>query len=120
MISEVYAKIGGTYETAKGNLMLDRLIEKYVFKFPHDPSFAALEKAMAERNVEAGFVASHTLKGVALNLAFSKLAKASSDLTDSMRAAVRSGYTWEQYDEMYAIVKEEYQKVITAIKEYQK
>lgn len=120
MISEVYSKIGGNYETAKANLMMDRLIEKYVFKFPNDPSFSMLEKAMAEKDVEAGFAASHTMKGVALNLAFSKLASASSDLTDSMRAASRCDFTWEQYEEMYAIVKWEYEKVLSAIREYQK
>lgn len=120
MICDLYTKIGGSYEDAKSRLMTDKLIEKFVMKFPADPSFAQLRDAIAAEDIDAAFTAAHTLKGVALNLAFSELGKLGSDLTDTMRENARGKYSWAEYRQMFMGVEEAYHKVISAIAEYQK
>ncbi|MBQ4450179.1 MAG: Hpt domain-containing protein [Prevotella sp.] len=65
--------------------MTDRLVEKFVLKFPSDSSMQQLRDAIASEDYEVAFRAVHTLKGVAANLSFTELWKAASALTEQLR-----------------------------------
>ena len=67
-INECYQAMGADYEEVFGRLRSERLITKFVLKFPGDPSFSQLQSTLEEKNVEEAFRAAHTLKGVAQNL----------------------------------------------------
>ena len=69
-INECYQAMGADYEEVFGRLRNERLITKFVLKFPGDPSFSQLQSTLEEKNVEEAFRAAHTLKGVAQNLGF--------------------------------------------------
>lgn len=84
-MKEFYESIGGSYETAIGRLMNEALMKRFVGKFPKDPSFSQLKTAMEADDWAAAFSAAHTLKGVALNLAFQKLGENASALTETLR-----------------------------------
>ena len=111
---EFYDSIGGSYEDALARLMRDSLIRKFVLKFPADPSFAALAAAVREQRWDDAFTASHTLKGVALNLAFAKLSGAAVALTDALRPQNRAQLTPAQAERLLAEVEREYIAVLAA------
>ena len=85
-LEEVYSQIHGDYAEVKARLMSDRLVEKFVLKFPSDPSMQQLRDAVVAGDNAAAFRAVHTLKGVAANLAFSELREKASDLTEQLRS----------------------------------
>lgn len=116
-VQDFYQTIGGSYASAKQRLMSDKLIQKFVPKFLEDPTFGELTKAMAEKDWDAAFRAAHTLKGLALNLAFDPLGNAASALTEALRGQNRDGYTPEQLQELYKKVEESYRLVVSAIRE---
>ena len=114
-VKEFYAAIGGNYNDALQRLMNDALIHRFLMKFPADKSFEQLKTALDNQDVEAAFSAAHTLKGVALNLAFDRLAKASVVLTDALRAENREAYSFDDFGTMFADVEKEYAAVCAAL-----
>ena len=84
-LQELYDAIGGSYSEASGRLPSERFILKFVLKFLDDDSFQNLSRALSEKNQPEAFRAAHTLKGVCQNLAFTKLGRSSSALTDALR-----------------------------------
>ena len=112
-IKECYELMHGDYNDAKNRLMSDRLIEKFMLKFPQDGSMQQLEEALKAEDYELAFRSAHTLKGVAANLAFSALFKAASDLTERLR------YDKSAPDQaLVQKVEEEYDLVIATLKNY--
>lgn len=83
-VKECYEKIGN-YDEALSRLMKDSLIAKFAVKFESDPSFDSLRTALAEENFEDAFRHAHTLKGVAANLALSKIGSTAGELTEILR-----------------------------------
>ena len=114
-VKEFYAAIGGNYNDALQRLMNDALVYRFLMKFPADKSFEQLKTALDNQDVEAAFSAAHTLKGVTLNLAFDRLAKASVVLTDALRAENREAYSFEEFGTMFADVEKEYAAVCAAL-----
>ena len=111
---EFYAAIGGSYKDAIDRLMRDSLIRKFVLRFPADPSFDALAAAVREQRWDDAFSASHTLKGVALNLAFAKLSGAAMTLTDALRPQNRAQLDPAQITQLLDDVEREYRSVLAA------
>ena len=111
---EFYEKIGGNYDEALGRLMRDSLIRKFVLKFPADKNFDALKEAIGEERWDDAFSYAHTLKGVALNLAFARLSAATVLLTDLLRPQNREGMTPQAVKESFDTVETEYAKVLEA------
>lgn len=116
MIKDFYDKIGGSYEDAKSRLMTDRIIEKFVLKFPADPTYKELSEAVDAKDWDKAFVSVHTLKGVALNLSFAVLGEKASLMTETLRENCRAEHTEAEFIELYKAVSDAYQTVITEIK----
>lgn len=112
-IIECYQKLHGDYADAKNRLMMDRLVEKFMLKFPNDPSMHELDDAIAAGDNESAFRAVHTLKGVAANLSFTELQKAASALTEQMRDLQHPADP-----QLYENVKSAYRNTISAINIY--
>ena len=86
-IEQCYAQMGGSFAEVSARLPSTRLIEKFVRKFPEDPSYAQLKQALAGNCLTDAFRAAHTLKGVAANLSFEPLRQSASDITELLRHA---------------------------------
>lgn len=112
-LEECYNKLHGSYEEAKTRLMNDRLIERFVLKFPDDPSMDALNDMVAAGENSAAFRAVHTLKGVAANLAFTELFQNASNLTEQLRD-LKS----EADPALLEAVRVSYDLVIRTLREY--
>lgn len=113
-LRECYEKLNGDYEGTLGRLSSEKLVEKFVLKFLADDSYALLEESMAVGNYSEAFRAAHTLKGVGLNLGFTKLF----EVSDAMTEALRDGEKPEN-ETLLGKVKEEYERTIDAIQELQ-
>lgn len=84
-LKECYERMHGSYEDAKHRLMMDSMVERFMFKFLEDDTMESLRRAVTEKNIPDSFRAAHTLKGVAANLAFTELQEKASALTEQLR-----------------------------------
>lgn len=114
-VREFYDVIGGDHAEAVGRLMTEGLVTKFVLKFRDDPNFAALKEAVAKEQWEEAFGFAHTLKGVALNLAFARLSRAAVELTDALRPQNRESFDPLTGKALFDRVAEEYAAVCAAI-----
>jgi len=99
--------LNGTISRLGSSSLLEKLIKKYL----DDKSMDSLNTAIENKDCQEAFKAAHTMKGTALNLGFSDLAKSSSELTEILR----EGRLSDSFD-AYLQVKNDYAKVINAIK----
>lgn len=109
-IEECYNALNGDYSQARSRLHSDAIIKKFMLKFPAQCGYDKLCQAMDEGNYQDAFAASHTLKGVCMNLSFTMLGDSSSELTE----ALRDGYS-EGVDKLYAQVQDDYKQTVEAI-----
>ena len=86
-MEQCYARMGGCFAEVSARLPDTSLVEKFVRKFPEDPSYAQLKQALADDCLADAFRAVHTLKGVAANLSFEPLRRSASALTELLRHA---------------------------------
>lgn len=84
-VQELYNTLGEDYNEIFDRIGNDKWIEKYLKKFTAEDYVAELGTAIAEEKWEELFKASHSLKGLALNLGLSKLADASTKLCETVR-----------------------------------
>lgn len=112
-LRECYEAMHGDYEGVTGRLVSESLVRKFAVKFLNDPSFGELRSAIENGDGETAFRASHTLKGVCLNLGFSALYEASSALTEKLRG---NNVLDEESKTLFEHVREEYDRTISAIK----
>lgn len=64
----------------------EALLMKFVMRFPQDPGYGELRRAMEQGDVRAAFEAAHSLKGVAGNLSLKPLYIQVSLLVEDLRA----------------------------------
>lgn len=88
----------------------EALLFRFLRKFLADQSYAQLKQALSDGDIEAGFRASHTLKGVAGNLGLDGLFHAVSPLVEVLRSNDASGA-----DAMFRAVEQKYDEVIATI-----
>lgn len=112
-IKECYEKLEGNYDDARMRLISDSLVSRFVQKFPSDPSMQLLRDAVAAGNIKESFRAVHTLKGVTVNLGFSRLYRAAWALTEQLRQCDAPADP-----ELYKALNEEYDRTIAILKEY--
>ena len=115
-IEECYSIMGGDCDGIKRRLGNEALIAKLSLKFLSAKEYTEIGTAIGERDWEKAFMNAHTLKGVALNLGYNDLAKATSSLTELLRP--RTLDNPREADRLYLSVTSEYNKVINAINAY--
>lgn len=90
-VEKIYREIGEDYESVAARLGNPALIARLLEMFADDKNFVTLETALADGDCETAFRAAHTLKGVAMNMGFSKLASSVSELTELLRKGAVEG-----------------------------
>lgn len=88
-IKEFYDTVGADYNATlmrMGNS--ERILEKFVRKFPNDKTTEQLVAAFEGEDFETAFRMAHTLKGLCSNLGLGKLEKSASELTEALRHQV--------------------------------
>ena len=110
-IKECYEQMQGDYESAMSRLMKEERIKKYLAKFARSCEYDALCEAMAAQNWDGVFRATHTMKGVALNMGINKLGESASELCEMVRNGAPTG----DVDAAFEVVKEDYARTVAAI-----
>lgn len=108
-----YDALGGDYNDVIGRLRNEKLVQKFVLKFPDDGSFGVLKNALKEKNTEEAFRAAHTIKGMCQNLSFDRLAQSSSALTEALRAG-----NLDEGIKLFGGVERDYECTVRAIAEF--
>ncbi len=114
-LEQCYEALGGDYADVIARLRSERLVQKFVLKFPGDGSYALLMSSLGEGNAQEAFRAAHTIKGMCQNLSFTTLEKSAAALTEILRGGDLKGA--EQY---LPAVTADYGRTVEAIKEYEK
>lgn len=113
-LKECYDRMHGSFDDAKSRLMMESMVERFMFKFLEDGTMASLRAAVAAGNIPDSFRAAHTLKGVAANLAFTELQSTASNLTEQLRPQ-----TAPADPVLLQKVEDAYQLVVDSIHAYQ-
>lgn len=112
-LRECYAELGADFEGTLGRLCKESLVKRFALAFLSDESFSILKRGMEEENYEVAFRGAHTLKGVCLNLGFTRLYEISNELADSLR------YGKRPTDEtIYEKIQIEYNRTIALLREF--
>ena len=112
-IQECYQAMDADFEEVMGRLRSERLIQKFMLKFPDDGSYALLCESMDSGNLDDAFRASHTIKGVCQNLGFTRLGNSSHELTEALRAKDGAAAA-----ALLGQVKDDYAQTIAAIEKF--
>lgn len=113
-LSECYAALGGSYDRVLDRMRSERLVEKFLLRFPQDGSYALLEQALARGDGDEAFRGAHTLKGVCQNLGLDRLYTSSAALCEALRGGMGA-----DAPELFRQVKEDYARTLSAIEAYQ-
>ena len=112
-LKECYAALGGDLDDVLTRLRSERMIQKFVLKFPADGSYQLLCASFEAGSWEEAFRAAHTIKGMCQNLSFTVLGQSSHDLTEALRGGKKP-----EADELFARVREDYQRTVEAIEAF--
>lgn len=112
-IKDFYEKLNGDFQDACERLFNPGMVDRFVRKFPSDPSMQQLRDAVKEGDIEAQFRAVHTLKSVAGVLSFTPLFKAAWALTEQLRPRLNTADAI-----LLEILEQEYRRTISLLSEY--
>lgn len=118
-VQELYDVIGD-YGEVKKRLMNDKIIGKFVVRFPEDPSYGQLMSAWEKQDSQEIFRAAHTLKGVCANLSLSELLKTAELITEAYRPGQEDRLQETDMPQAIKKLQEQYQDTVTAIQNYEK
>lgn len=118
-LRELYAEMGGNYEQAIRVLRIERLMDKHIRKFTKNGVVEAVLTAGASGDATAIFESSHSLKGVAGNLALTGLFNLASELSDEFRPGSTRRFSDEEVAQKFAEIDLQYKKVSDAIGRYE-
>lgn len=87
------------------------MVIKFLKKFPADPNYELLEKALENKDEKQALSASHVLKGVSGNLSMNVMHRLFSEQIEYIR-----GDNWEDVLNVMEEIRKEYEKVVEALK----
>lgn len=112
-IKEIYNLMGENYDEVIGRIGKEERLHKYLLKFLENTEFDNLEEAVKNNDIQAAFSYAHTLKGLCLNFGFGKLYSASAVFCDN----IRDNIVRNPIEPLFDNLKEEYEKVLSSIRE---
>lgn len=110
-LEEFYGLAGGDYRSAVSRLMNEKLVLKFLLKFPADDSFSSLKDSLEAGDCKEAFRHVHTLKGVAYNLSLNALGDRASALCEDLR-----GGNPENAVGLFGLLEESYQTTVELIR----
>jgi HPt (histidine-containing phosphotransfer) domain-containing protein len=111
-LQECYDAMGGNYQEVLDRLRKDERIQKFLLRFPDDPSYGQLCDALSNHQVEEAFRAAHTLKGTGQNLSLTPLYRSADTLCEALRGKQEYDPAFEP---MLEAVKSDYARVTGCI-----
>ncbi|MBO4385089.1 MAG: Hpt domain-containing protein [Clostridia bacterium] len=118
-LTELYEKIGGSYDRAISVLRIEKLIDKHIRKFPKGGVVDALIAAGDDMDPTALFESAHAMKGVCANLGLIGLAEAASELAEEYRPGNERRLTDGEVKERLERIRGLYRIACEGIGEYE-
>lgn len=106
---QIGVDIDGGLERFMGN---EALFLKCLSRFPADSSFPQLEQALSDGDLQAAFIAAHTLKGVSGNLSLDAIFHASLPVVEALRCGSQ-----EEAEAAMPELRSSYQNAILVLSE---
>ena len=114
-LQELYTRIDGNYDHAVQIMRMEKLISRYVLKFPSSDLNGSLMEAAKSMDPTQLFERAHAMKGVCANMGFDKLAEAVGEITEEFRPGNQRKYTDAEVKDKLAGINDMYQRTIDGI-----
>ena len=118
-LQELYTRIDGNYDHAVQIMRMEKLISRYVLKFPSSDLNGSLMEAARSMDPTQLFESAHAMKGVCANMGFDKLAEAVGEITEEFRPGNPRKYTDAEIKDKLARINDMYQRTIDGIHAYE-
>ena len=116
---ELYANIGGSYDSAKRILQMDRMIGRFIVKFLDEKSCGKLFAAKEANDPTGMFEGAHAMKGVCANLGLDELSRMASDIAEEFRPGHTPAMSPAELDQRFDELKALYDRTIAGIQQFQ-
>ncbi len=117
-LQELYQNIDGNYEHAVQIMRMEKLIDRYIQKFPKSGVNEALQEAGRTLDPEKMFETAHAMKGVCANMGLDKLSAAASELCEEFRPGNARSLSDDGIRARLAEVDALYQRTVDGIQAY--
>lgn len=114
-IEECYKTFNGDFDGVCNRLLSAERVAKFAIRFLDTTDYDNLKSSMERHDWPQAFICAHTLKGIGLNLGFTRFAEVSSNLTEELRGGLKSE---EKANEYFGLVTEEYKKLQSGLSQY--
>ena len=113
-LRECYSAMGADYDDILRRLVSEERIIRFLRMLARDQSFVTLKNALAAEHYEEAFRASHSLKGICMNMGLTRLMESSSALTENLR----SGQAGKDTAALFEALEQDYHTAIEAIESW--
>ena len=117
-LQELYTRIDGNYDHAVQIMRMEKLISRYVLKFPSSDLNGSLMEAAKSMDPTQLFERAHAMKGVCANMGFDKLSEAVGLITEEFRPGNQRKHSDEEIKAMLADIDAMYKRTVAGIEQY--
>ena len=118
-LQELYASIDGNYDHAVQIVRMEKLINRYLSKFPNSGVYEALAAAGESMDPTALFESAHAMKGVCANMGFDKMAAAAGEITEEFRPGNTRSLSDDEVKARIADIGVMYRHTVDGIRQYE-
>ena len=118
-LQELYVNIDGNYDRAVQIMRMEKLINRYLAKFPNSGVYEALAAAGETMDPNALFESAHAMKGVCANMGFDKLSEAAGEITEEFRPGSARTLSDEEVKARISDIGVMYRNTVEGIQQYQ-
>ena len=117
-LQELYTLVDGNYNHAVQIMRMEKLISRYVLKFPGSDLNGSLMAAAESMDPTQLFERAHAMKGVCANMGFDKLAEAVGVTTEEFRPGNPRKHSDAEIKSMLADIDALYKRTVAGIEQY--
>lgn len=118
-LQELYASIDGSYDHAVQIMRMEKLINRYLSKFPSSGVYESLAAAGESMDPTALFESAHAMKGVCANMGFDKMAAAAGEITEEFRPGNPRSLSDDEVKARIADIDVMYRHTVDGIRQYE-
>ena len=117
-LQELYTLVDGNYDHAVQIMRMEKLIDRYVRKFPNGGLYDALMAAGESMDPTQLFESAHAMKGVCANMGFDKLSQAVGVITEEFRPGNARSLSDAEIKARLADIDAMYRRTVAGIEQY--
>ena len=117
-LQELYTRIDGNYDHAVQIMRMEKLISRYVLKFPGSDLNGSLMAAAESMDPTQLFERAHAMKGVCANLGLTRLSDAASEIAEEFRPGNSRSMTDDEVKAKLSCIAELYARTTEGIRQY--